>query len=157
MSRKLLAFALIQALLAAAAFADGKKFPGIEKLMSPEEFEAAGLDQLSDEQLQALDDWLLIYTAGESAVVRQQTDRKAIKEAEKEFAIESRIVGKFNGWSGKTVFRLENGQIWQQRLSDRYSYRGPPNPEVRITKNFMGFYKLTLVEDDRGVGVKLIK
>lgn len=28
--------------------------------------------------------------------------------------IESRIKGRFEGWTGKTLFLLENGQIWQQ-------------------------------------------
>ncbi|MDR0881742.1 MAG: hypothetical protein LBP55_04270, partial [Candidatus Adiutrix sp.] len=29
-------------------------------------------------------------------------------------AIESQIDGTFEGWSGETVFKLTNGQIWQQ-------------------------------------------
>ncbi len=154
---KRLVLILLTCTFVAGAQAERKKFPGIEKLMSAEEFKAAGLDQLSEEQIQALDDWLLIYTAGESAIIRQRTDIEEIKQAEKEFAITTRIMGDFRGWDGDTVFRLENGQIWRQRSSGRYVYVGPPNPEVTITKNFMGFYKLTVVEKDRGVGVKLVQ
>jgi hypothetical protein len=141
----------------AGASAEKKKFPGIQNLMTPEEYEKAGLDQLSDEQIEALDLWLLGYTALESAIIRQQTDIEEIKQAEKDFAVITRIKGDFKGWDGDTVFRLENGQIWRQRNSGRYVYVGPPNPEVSITRNIMGFYKLTVVEKDRGVGVKLVQ
>lgn len=33
--------------------------------------------------------------------------------------IESRIDGEFEGWSGNTIFKLKNGQIWKQ---DQYAY-----------------------------------
>src|SRR5690606_4924947 len=36
--------------------------------------------------------------------------------------IESRIDGEFEGWEGETVFKLLNGQIWQQ-IDGRYKYR----------------------------------
>lgn len=156
MLRKFLALSLLPVLVIAAAVADNPSFPGIEKLMSPEEYDAAGLEQLSEEQIDALNSWLLRYTAGESAVIRQQTNSAEMKQAEREFEIVSRIEGGFRGWSGDTLFRLENGQVWRQRTSGRYTYVGPPNPEVKITKNFLGYYKMTLTEKDRGVGVKLV-
>lgn len=34
--------------------------------------------------------------------------------------IESQIEGAFTGWSGETIYKLTNGQIWQQA---RYAYR----------------------------------
>jgi hypothetical protein len=126
-------------------------FPGIETLMSEAEFSAAGLDRLSAEELEALNAWLLRYTAGEAEVL--QAGNTAVREARDDFEVTSRLVGDFRGWDGDTVFRLENGQVWRQRLDGRYIYRGPPNPEVRISRNWLGFYKLTLVEDGRGVGV----
>ena len=137
------------------AWAADKQFPGIEQLMSPEEFAASGLDKLSAEELQALDDWLLVYTAGEAAILR--TDNTEVREAAKETEITSRIQGDFKGWSGETVFRLENGQVWRQRLQGKYRYRGPANPEVKIHRNFLGFYMMTLVEADKSVGVKLVR
>ena len=51
---------------------------------------------------------------------------------------------------------LENGQRWRQRLDGRYFYSGPPQPRVRITRNFLGFYKLTLIDKGRGIGVSPI-
>ncbi len=78
-----------------------------------------------------------------------------VREAQKDFELVSRISGDFSGWDGETVFRLENGQVWRQRLRGRYFYSGPPQPEVRITRNYLGFYKLTVVETGKSIGVKL--
>lgn len=36
--------------------------------------------------------------------------------------VESQIDGEFNGWSGDTIFKLMNGQIWQQASPDVYIY-----------------------------------
>lgn len=46
-------------------------------------------------------------------------------------AIESQIDGTFEGWSGETVFKLTNGQIWQQS-SYAYTYHYAYRPEVLI-------------------------
>lgn len=35
-------------------------------------------------------------------------------------AIRSKIVSEFTGWSGDTIFELQNGQIWKQ---DKYKYK----------------------------------
>lgn len=41
--------------------------------------------------------------------------------------IESQIEGDFEGWSGDTVFKLTNGQVWQQSsYAYTYSYRYRP-------------------------------
>lgn len=137
--------------------AQEREFPGVQKLMTEEEFRDAGLEQLDADELEALNAWLIRYTAGESAVIRSDKTIVEVQEAKKEFEIVSRITGDFDGWSGKTTFRLENGQTWRQRQSGRYSYSGPPNPEVRITKNLFGFYEMTLVETGKTVGVKTVR
>ena len=46
-------------------------------------------------------------------------------------AIESQIDGTFEGWSGETIFKLTNGQIWQQS-SYSYTYHYAYRPEVVI-------------------------
>jgi len=130
-------------------------FPGVRKLMSEEEFRASGLSRLSQEELKALNAWLIRYTAGEATVLQDSSE--AVREAKEAFAIESRISGDFTGWTGKTFFKLENGQLWQQRLNGKYQYRGPANPAVRIDRNWLGFYRLTLVETGRSVGVSLVE
>ncbi|MFK7830007.1 MAG: hypothetical protein AB8B57_09530 [Congregibacter sp.] len=131
--------------------AQDSDFPGIEALMSAEEFRESGLHELNEEQLRSLDAWLLRFTAGDAEMLQQSS--AAVREVEKDFAVEARLADGFSGWTGKTMFTLDNGQVWQQRLEGRYPYRGPANPEVRISKNWLGFYKMTLVEAGRSIGV----
>jgi len=47
--------------------------------------------------------------------------------------VESRIDGEFEGWDGETVFRLQNGQIWQQ-TSYAYRYHYAYSPRVTIIR-----------------------
>ena len=149
-----LSLGLLLALAAGAGAAD-KDFPGIRKLMSDEEFSAAGLDALSPAELEALDAWLVRYTAGEADAVRAASEE--VKKAEKEIEVVSRLSADFRGWDGDTIFRLENGQVWKQRLRGRYAYTGPPAPEVRISKNFLGFFKMTVVDTGSSVGVSRVR
>ncbi len=129
-------------------------FPGIENLMTAEEYQASGIDGLSKEQRDALNRWLVRYTAEDSEVLRN-TDEEVI-EAAKETEVLSTISGAFKGWSGSTVFKLDNGQVWQQRRRGNYAHHGP-NPEIIITKNFMGFYRMELVDSGKSVQVQRIK
>lgn len=48
--------------------------------------------------------------------------------------ITSKIDGDFEGWEGETIFRLTNGQIWQQD-SYHYYYHYSFMPEVLIFKS----------------------
>jgi hypothetical protein len=132
---------------------DGKDFPGIEALMSPEDYARAGLDKLTPAERQALDAWLVRYTAGDAEVVRETS--KEVKEAATSTQIEARIVPPFAGWDGKTVFRLDNGQVWRQRLPGQYRYTGEDTAIV-IKKNFFGFYVLTHTATGRSIGVELV-
>ena len=150
-------FILSVALLmtATAAHSQEGTFPGIEALMTPEEYKAAGIDTLSPEQRAALNRFLIRFTAQDSEVLRN-TDEEVIKAAEEQ-AIVSRISGDFKGWSGDTVFKLENGQIWQQRRRGNYRHVGEPNPEIKISKNFLGFYRLEILENGKSVQVKRVR
>jgi len=70
--------------------------------------------------------------------------------------IQSRYVGEFTGWDGKTVFELENGQVWQQSGSGRMTYR-VANPMITIKRAFMGSYLLKVEGRNKSVRVKRIK
>ncbi|UZD21195.1 hypothetical protein [Algoriphagus halophytocola] len=52
--------------------------------------------------------------------------------------IETRIDGEFEGWEGETIFKMMNGQIWQQS-SYSYMYHYAYSPEVIIYKTSSGF------------------
>ncbi len=150
--RAVLAGAAVLAVLGAVtAHGDDKRFPGIKRLMSVAEFEETGLEKLSDEELKALDQWLVRYTAGDAEVLQQTNEE--VREAVQDHEVFARIEGEFTGWSGETIFRLDNGQIWEQRLDGKYFYKGPPNPEIKIDRNWLGFYRLTVIETGKSIGV----
>jgi hypothetical protein len=69
--------------------------------------------------------------------------------------IESRLQGAFNGWDGKTVFPLANGQVWQQSVY-AYHYQHAYRPEVLIYRS-KGGWKLEVDGDHRTVDVTRIK
>lgn len=48
--------------------------------------------------------------------------------------IETRIDGEFEGFEGDTIFKLLNGQIWQQ-TDGRYKYKYKYSPKVTIIVN----------------------
>lgn len=136
------------------AAAGDKTFPGVEKLMTEQEYTAAGLDQLSPEQREALNRWLIRYTADEAEFIGS-TDTE-VKKARQDVSVSARLNESFKGWDGKTKFYLDNGQVWQQRLGGRYHYSGEP-PEVLFKKNFLGFWTMTVVKSGMSVGVKRIQ
>lgn len=126
---------------------------GLQHMMTTEEFRAAGLDQLSPDQLARLNQWFLHFLAYDSQqVVNTDKTVQALQRA----PLRHHIVGEFRGWSGKTVFTLDNGEVWQQRLPDRY-FVSLDNPEVEIYKNLLGFYELKVVKTGRKIGVTRLK
>ena len=67
---------------------------------------------------------------GSSSAPRARVDPqpKPTPPAANSGVIESQIDGEFTGWEGETIFKLTNGQIWQQSsYSYTYSYKYRPN------------------------------
>ncbi|MEK7801539.1 MAG: hypothetical protein AAB276_03705, partial [Pseudomonadota bacterium] len=69
--------------------------------------------------------------------------------------IESQIDGKFEGWMGKTIVKLTNGQIWQQ-TEYHYHYHYAYMPKVLIYRSGAG-YKMKVDGIDQSVGITQIK
>ena len=154
-TRPLRSIILLVLLLAGAPLAAKEdSFPGIEKLMSEQEYVAAGLEKLSTEEREALNQWLVRYTANEAGFIR--TSDPEVKEVVQNTVVSARLINDFTGWVGKTYFYLDNGQVWQQRLSGTYHYKGEA-PEVIFKKNLIGYWTMTVVPSGMGVGVKRIK
>jgi len=65
--------------------------------------------------------------------------------------IESCMEGDFEGWEGETIFKLDNGQIWQQS-SYAYTYHYAYRPEVLIYKT-SGGYKMKVEGVDETIYV----
>ena len=70
--------------------------------------------------------------------------------------IRSRIDGPFRGWRGnRTRFRLENGEVWEQRQSSTFMVK-LDSPEVIIKKGRFG-YTMEVPSIGKRVHVKQIK
>ncbi|MFV8818984.1 hypothetical protein [Haliea sp. E17] len=129
-------------------------FPGVEGLMSDQEYRAAGLDKLSPQERDALNQWLIHYTAWEAPRLRESSD--AVKSLEEIEGLSANVKPPFKGWSGKTRFYLDNGEVWEQRVSGRFYYPGE-DTAVTIRRNTLGFFEMEHVASGRSVGVKKIK
>ena len=106
----------------------------IQEMMSPEEFSAAGLNKLSPEELQKLDAWLQGY--------RQVAEKKATARAErtKLDLLVSRVDGSFNGLTGGTVIRLEDGTAWKQaNADDHFRPRVTDHPGAVVVHTLFGY------------------
>lgn len=129
------------------------KFPGVEGLMTDEQYRSSGMEKLSPQERDALNQWLIEYTAWEAPAIRKTSAE--VKEVEQKFEISAKIQPPFEGWDGKTVFYLDNGQVWRQRLKGRYYYSGE-DTRVTIKKNLFGFYVMTLESTGKSIGVSRI-
>ena len=85
--------------------------------------------------------------------------REAVRSEENSFnEIRSSIDGNFTGWSGPTRFTLANGQVWQQRNPDGHRrVKTLANPDVILTKNFLGQYVMKVPLAKIKVPVKRVK
>jgi hypothetical protein len=79
----------------------------------------------------------------------------AIRRSSCSPAVESAITGEVHGWSGETIFKLDNGQIWQQAVYD-YEYFYEFHPDVTIYETNEGC-RMKVEDEDDTVLVKRIK
>ena len=188
-----LLLALVIAPLGFAEERKGAAFSAIEREMSAEERRATGIDSLSTDELDALNQWLIErfnqVQEAVSAEVREEVREEVLEkvreadEAEREAEIERRVAieveaakqkiadappesavsepfeamvqGRFSGWSGKTVFPLDNGQVWRQRHGGRYRHTDD-DQSVRIYKNLLGMWQMKVLSTGRSVPVRRI-
>jgi hypothetical protein len=120
----------------------------IENLMSAAEFRDAGPTKLSVGELNHLNSWLNSFTNQ----IASATAKETLKTPD---VVESQIEGDFKGWDGETIFKLTNGQIWQQAEYD-YTYEYAYRPSVTIFKT-SGGYKMKVEDVEETIYVKRIK
>lgn len=149
----------------------------VRDIMTASQFHQTGLDTLNPEQLAAFNAWLASYgraptatspvpvpvplsaaTPAPAAVTGTQAgfgqEMLPAEQRGEPKAIETRILGRFTGWSGTTVFTLENGQVWQQSGPGDFETH-LDDPKVVIKK--LGFgYLLTLPGQGATVFVRRI-
>ncbi len=172
--------------------ASASESENIESMMTDKELVKSGVETLTAEQRQFLNEWLKEnYVRGTESVVTStaeyepselseqsvkleatpiaieaEVDRRvAAKLADKreseqkkqlESSFEARLKGNFTGWTGKTIFKLDNGQIWRQRSSANYRHRGSDR-RVTFKKNWMGGWEMTVVSSQKTVLVRKVQ
>ena len=119
--------------------------PKLEERMSEAQFNSFGLDKLTPEQLRGLNEWL-----GTNDTAMDDPDRKPVfyPDESKRVAVEANLLGKFSGWGGNTIFRLDNGQEWVQSESGSFTTGTIENARVTIKPKFMGSWLLTVKNCD---------
>ena len=163
--------------LAGAALAADKTLD-VRDLMTASQFHQTGLDKLSPEELGAFNAWLAAYghapvaqtvlvpavavavttpapVAATGTQARFGQEMLTPDQRGEPAVIETHILGHFTGWSGNTVFTLENGQVWQQASPGEFETH-LDDPKVVIKK--LGFgYLLTIPGQGATVFIKRIR
>jgi len=132
------------------------------KNMSVTDFRATGLDHLTDAQIKALDAWFADYershapcapTTATPAMAAQPTPASAPAGD----VLVAHLVGNFTGWGNNTVFKLDNGQVWEQVDDSMLSIGAIKNPKVTIKKGLISAYYLSVEGVDDSVLVRRVK
>ncbi len=162
---------IIGALLAAPGAWAQSDFSSLEERMTGSEFREAGLDKLSEEELKNLNIWLRANLALPESAAAADSDsleeRQRIRsEVEEEVRLEqglgkrgeivTTIPGHFTGWTGKTVFELDNGQVWRQTSGGTYRV-SEDDPTVVIYPVSFGGWRMRLEDAGPSIGVTRIK
>jgi hypothetical protein len=124
-----------------AAKPETTEFPGVEKAMTPGDYEAAGLQKLDPAERAKLDEFIRKYVATSNDKVATEAVDKAVKShnVSPPEVIQSKIVGPFTGYTGRTIFTLENGQRWAQSQRDSAYFPKIDSPPVIIVKSSFGY------------------
>src|SRR5512134_377438 len=182
MNKLLIALLFVAASLALTvapgpAYGADEGFSSLEEQMTGQDFKAAGLDKLTPQELESLNGWIRrrslatldapvpaaagVATAAEdsqAAADSQDADRRGFKDDDEERTpISSRIVGRFSGWDGQTVFNLENGMIWAQADKDKFYIKEVENPAVVIDPGMFGSWRLSVEGHDAECRVERIQ
>jgi hypothetical protein len=158
--RCLILLGLSVATLSAAGFVDG---------LTPEQKKRLGLDQLTPAQLAELGSAIETYRQTGEVVAAEQAAAKAVadykkkeepgvvskalevfkqKDAEtKQDRVTAIVLGRFDGWSGNTVFKLDNGQVWRQARPGTYYFKARENVAVVLYKG-PGSWRLRILDDE---------
>ena len=135
---------LLAALLALPSLALAQQAPPIEQAMSAEEFKAAGLDKLDAAELARLNAWLdrTIGAEAEKAAAlekdRVESQARGFFSFGKTDPILASIVGEFRGYAQGRVYKLDNGQEWEQVEPASLVGVRVDAPKVRITPSVIG-------------------
>ena len=135
-----------------------------------------GIYKLSSSEKEALLNWLAEpqkqarqkLKQEVRAEIKKEVIAEEVKKEKKRFlgfkqkeskheAIKSTIVGEFNGWQGKNIFKLANGQVWKQIEKSTFYIRKVSNPAITIKLKSFGSWTLFVDGYRKGAKVRRIK
>jgi hypothetical protein len=110
----------------------------IQDAMTPAEFKAAGLSKLTPAELEKLNAWLQGYReVAEQAAAKKAT---AVASRTKLDLLVSRVDGSFDGLTGRTIIRLEDGTVWKQaNADDRFHPKVTDHPAAVVIHGIFGY------------------
>lgn len=160
---------LATALVMQAGISGFSQSGGFLSTLSMEQRKEMGLGNLSPEQQRALDRAIEAYRSKTEAIAVTAAKEEAVaeykkseepsviqkaldifrtkQEEDRQERFTALIVGEFSGWTGRTVFRLDNGQIWRQAASDTYVSKPQNDVQVAVYKSRSGYWRLRVLDD----------
>lgn len=137
-------------------------FSTIEERMTGKEFTQTGLDKLSDDELAALNEWLRAHSVAtlenrnQEYVDARGFENQALRNLDDSDVV-SPIKGEFTGWTGDTVFVLENGMVWEQAESAVFRVSKMDDAVAIIDKGAFGSWRLRVEGYNRSVLVRRVE
>lgn len=148
--------------------------PDLEDLLSAREFREAGLDQLDDEQLAALNEALSRHLGEEDTGANgdsEDEESRYMREARDSFGlhhehpiaqevekVESRISGTVAELEPGARLELENGHVWE--VVESRTVRMSPSledPEVIVHRGWFGSFRMQFEDRNQTVTVRRIE
>jgi len=173
--RNLKVIGLLSCLLWSSAIFAQTAFSSLEERMTGAEFSSSGLDKLSAEELVLLNKWLRDHSVVkyESAAVGagvsqatayskfSQRDNPGYAAADRNFqeheSFHAKLIGNITGWNDSTVFRLDNGMVWEMAEKDTFYIKEVKNPGVEIRSGMFNTWKLLIEGHNSSTRVKRIQ
>ena len=120
-----------------------QRYVPIEQRLSPEQLQATGLDTLSAQQRQLLNQLL----SNEQAVVEERVEKSArsrlagLLDRKQAEPVRAAIKGEFRGWVAGSVIELDNGQRWRVTEGELYLRKPMAHAQATITPGMVsGWY-----------------
>ena len=146
-------------------------FSTIEERMTGKEFNSAGLSKLTPEELAALNSWLRARSvatldsanpnAGSGSPTQGGADARGFETqtsaAISDQDIVSVVKGQFSGWTGDTIFELENGMVWQQVETGTFYIPATTGAVVVIDKGILNSWRLSAQGYNKTIRVRRLE
>jgi len=136
--------------LGAFAAMQDQAYVNIEQRLTNAQLHETGLDTLSPQQLNKLNQLLREDAATTAKIEKQQSTEQAGGKSYiglDDRPIKSRLMGTINGWDIDTVFELENGQKWKVLKGNMKLRKPMESPEIIVVPGIAGRWFLQVDED----------